>query len=404
MYQYRIPGFHEKTPAPEIQSRIEHLRSSLDHQGLDAALIVHPVDLFYYSGTMQAGHLLIPADESPLLMIRRELSRAKKETRINDVVSIKNFRDLGAYVKERMGDDPRRLGLELDVVPVEQFQRYQEIWPHTAFINFSPAIMAQRAVKSPFEMGKMQKAGEIATHVYGQIPDLLNVGVTEIELAGLISSIAYAKGHQNYLRARAFNQEVYTWHVISGKSGGIVSCGDAPFGGYGLSPAFPYGASQKKIQKKEPILVDFGICIEGYQVDLTRMFSIGPVEPLLSEAYQALQTIDAKLRKCLYPGNSGKHCYEVAVDSAADLGFAEAFLGPAGLKARFVGHGLGLEISEPPYLAPGNDKPLQNGMTVALELKMVFPGRGAVGLENTLYIGGDGPVNLTPVDEGFIEV
>ncbi|MCJ7808672.1 MAG: M24 family metallopeptidase, partial [Desulfobulbaceae bacterium] len=78
--------------------------------------------------------------------------------------------------------------------------------------------------------------------------------------------------------------------------------------------------------------------------------------------------------------------------------------GPTGLKARFVGHGLGLEISEPPYLAPGNDKPLQDGMTVALELKMVFPDRGAVGLENTLYIGGDGPVNLTPVDEGFIEV
>ena len=404
MQKYIIPAFHRLTPPAEIEQRIEQVQYRIAEQGLDAMLIVYGVDLLYYSGTMQAGYLLIPAEGPAVLIVRRELERARAEASIREVVALKRARDLPNLVNEYLGKPPRRLGIELDVVPVNLFRRLQSLWPATELIDSAPAIVAQRSIKSGYEIAKMKAAGDLARRVYAQVPGFIETGMTEMELAGRMTSAAYAGGHQNYLRTRGFNQELYNWHVISGESGGIVSSFDAPFSGYGLSPAFPMGASLKKIQSGEPVLIDFGICLDGYQVDLTRMFAIGPPPQLIRNAYEALSIIEKNLMQNLLPGVPGNQLFELAVTQADQLGFGEAFLGRPGLQARFVGHGVGMEISEPPFLAPGHKTPLQEGMTLALELKMVFSGLGAAGLENTLVIRETGPEKLTPADENFIIV
>lgn len=401
MNGYQRPEFHETTPPGEIRDRTARMQAGLRNLGLDGLLIVHNVDLFYFAGTMQAAHLFIPADGPPLLMVRRDLDRARAESPLADVVGLSSLRDLPIRVRDRLGFAPRRLGLELDVMPVATFRTYETLWPTAELVDASPAVMNLRAVKSDYEVGWMRRAGDLARRVYARVPDLLRPGMTEIELAGLITAEAYAGGHQNYLRTRAFNQELYTWHVISGESGGVVSSIDAPFGGYGLSPAFPVGASLRTIRAGEPVLLDFGLCLNGYQVDLTRMFSIGPTAERLREAYCALQEIEAVLAGRLRPGATGDELYRLAVELGDRLGFGEAFLGPGDKKARFVGHGVGLEITDPPLLAPGRTTPLKAGMTAALELKMVFPGLGAVGLENTFLIRDGEPENLTPADGEF---
>ncbi|MEW5722063.1 MAG: Xaa-Pro peptidase family protein [Thermodesulfobacteriota bacterium] len=404
MYSYRMPPFHQPTPAEEISARVRRFQAALDRKSLDAGLIVFPTDLFYFSGTMQSAHLLVPARGEPLLMARRDLSRVRAETSLADVVPLPGFRALPELVAARLGGGPRSLGLELDVLPVARFERYRELWPRTRFLDVSPDILAQRAVKSEYELGLMRRAGDLAHRVYGRIPGLMKEGQTEIELAGLITSVAYAGGHQNFLRTRAFDRVTHSWHVIGGESGGILSYIEAPFGGYGLSPAFPVGASQKVLRSGEAVLVDFGVCLGGYQVDLTRMFALGRPPERLLEAYQALGRIEAALLARLRPGATGDELYGLAVTTAGDLGFADAFLGPPGHQVRFVGHGVGLEIDEPPVLAAGLREPLEAGMTVALELKMVFPGLGAAGLENTVLVGPGGPEILTPAEDGFIMV
>jgi len=404
MQKYVVPAFHQSTPPSEIEQRIEQMQYCIGEQGLDAMLIVYGVDLLYYSGTMQAGYLLIPAEGPAVLMVRRELERAKAETSIGEVVALKRVRDLPNLVNEYLRKPPRRLGIELDVVPVNLFRRFQSLWPTTEFIDSAPTIMAQRSIKSDYEIAKMKDAGDLARRVYAQVPQLIETGMTEMDLAGKMTSAASAGGHQNYLRTRGFNQAMYSWHVISGESGGIVSSIDAPFSGYGLSPAFPMGASLKKIQSGEPVLIDFGICLDGYHVDLTRMFAIGQPPQIIRNAYEALIVIEKKLIENLLPGEPGNRLFVMAKKQADQLGFGDAFLGRPGLQVRFVGHGVGLEFSEPPFLAPGHKTPLQEGMTLALELKMVFSGLGAAGLENTLVIRETGPEKLTPADETFITV
>ena len=79
-------------------------------------------------------------------------------------------------------------------------------------------------------------------------------------------------------------------------------------------------------------------------------------------------------------------------------------LGEFDLQTTFVAHGIGLELGEFPYLAEGHDYPLEDGMVFALEPKMVFPGEGSVGIENTVVVTNEGYEVLTPLDEDIYEV
>ena len=88
---------------------------------------------------------------------------------------------------------------------------------------------------------------------------------------------------------------------------------------------------------------------------------------------------------------------------AADAGLEEHFMGFGPQRIRFLGHGVGLEIDELPILAPGFDQPIAEGHVIAVEPKMVFPGRGAVGIENMYAVTADGFERITTANEELIE-
>jgi len=109
-------------------------------------------------------------------------------------------------------------------------------------------------------------------------------------------------------------------------------------------------------------------------------------------------------------GSDTMHCmqetgiYQAAVDRVAQLGYVDNFMGYGTQRIRFVGHGIGLELDEYPFLAEGQQMKLQAGMTVALEPKLVFPGRGVVGVENTHVVTENGLEQLTRFEEEVIVV
>ena len=89
---------------------------------------------------------------------------------------------------------------------------------------------------------------------------------------------------------------------------------------------------------------------------------------------------------------------------AERLRYQDSYLGPPGLQTHFVGHGIGLELAEPPFLAQGHFYPLEEGMTFAVEPKIVFPGEGAVGVENTVVVTTNGYEIITPLEQEVFEV
>jgi Xaa-Pro dipeptidase len=392
------------TPEEEIQARIFRVRAKMSREGIEALLVAQKMDLFYLSGTSQDGLLFLPLEGDPLVLVKRELERAKVESPLPMVRGLPSLRRLASCIREHSGKVPEIIGVEMDILPVKDYFRYISIFPKARFVDASEIIRRVRALKSPFEIEFMRKAGEIGRQVYRRGKAILKEGMTEIEFGGLLESAAKSLGHEGLLRMRSYNYEAYTWHVLSGVTGGIVSQSDSPMGGLGLSPAFPVGASAKAMKAHEPILVDFGTCYHGYQVDETRMFSIGTMPKKFTEAYEACKEIHDAVLAEARPGADCEQIFMNTLTLAEKLGYKDSYLGPPGLQTRFIAHGIGLELNEFPFLARGQSYPLEQGMTFAVEPKIVFPGEGSVGLENTVVVTTDGCEILTPLEQEIFEV
>ncbi len=396
-------GF-QYTPLEEIESRFTRIRAGMKKQEMDAFLVVQKMNFYYLSGTTQDGLLFIPSEGKPLLMIKRELERSKVESPIKDIIALKSNREIPSLIQTHCGKLPNSLGLELDILPVKDYFKFQELFPKTKFMDASPILRETRGIKSPFEIDLMRKAGEIGKKVYQEAKKILRKGMTEIEFGGLLEATAKRYGHEGLLRVRSLNYEAYTWHVLSGLTGGIVSQSDSPMGGLGLSPAFPVGASQKVIRAHEPILVDFGTCFHGYQADETRMFSIGKMKQKFIDAYNACKEIHDTVLEETRPGTDCEAIFLKTIRLAEKLGYKDSYLGPSGLQTRFVAHGIGMELNELPFIAKGQSYPLKKWMTFAVEPKIVFPGEGSVGLENTVVVTEKGYEILTPVEQEIFQV
>jgi len=394
------------TPREELEDRLTRLRKGMEREGMEAFLVIQKMDCYYLSGTTQDGLLFVPLEGKPLLMVRREVERARVESPLEEVVGFKSVRELPSLIGDHWGrnSEPQTLGLELDVLPVRDYFRYRDLFPRARFMDASPLIRDIRKIKSPFEIELMRVAGDIGKKAYQEAREILKEGMTEIEFGGLLEAAAKRYGHEGLLRVRSLNYEAYTWHVLSGPSGGIVSQSDSPMGGLGLSPAFPVGASLRVIRAHEPILVDFGTCYHGYQADETRMFSIGEMDKKFIDAYNACREIHDAVLEETRPGADCEAIFQKTLRLAEQLGYKDSYLGPPGLQTRFIAHGIGLELNEFPFLAQGQSYPLEEGMTFAVEPKIVFPGEGSVGLENTVLVTRDGYEILTPLEQNIFQV
>jgi len=154
----------------------------------------------------------------------------------------------------------------------------------------------------------------------------------------------------------------------------------------------------------EPILVDLGTCSHGYQADETRMFSIGKLTQKFIDAYKACREIHDAVLEETRPGADCEAIFMKTLKLAEKLGYKHSYLGPPGLQTRFIAHGIGLELNELSFIARGQSYPLEQGMTFAVEPKMVFPGEGSVGLENTVVVTENGYEILTPTAQNILQV
>jgi Xaa-Pro aminopeptidase len=134
------------------------------------------------------------------------------------------------------------------------------------------------------------------------------------------------------------------------------------------------------------------------------MFSIGKMGQKFVDAYNACKEIHDAVLENARPGADCEALFLKTLQLAGKLGYKDSYLGPPGLQTRFIGHGIGLELNELPFLALGQSYPLEEGMTFAVEPKIVFPGEGSVGIENTVVVTRDGCEILTPISQEIFQV
>ena len=389
------------TPASEIENRIGLFQKRLQAEELEAALLQQNTDLFYFTGTIQKGYLYLPAQGKPLLMVSRNLPRASRESPIERIVAIENSRRIPQIIQQYEYPFPRRIGLENDVLPANQYLKLKRLFDPAEIVDVSTAIRTTRAVKSAYEISQIREAAKGSDRIAAYMGEVLREGLTEIELAGVIEARARKLGHQGIVRMRLWGNEMFYGHLMAGPHAAQPSYLSSPTGGAGLNPSIAQGSSFYKIHRHEPVLLDYVFTHNGYLADNTRIFSIGDPPEELYRAHDAMLELHRHVQQRLCPGITAAEVYRLACEKALTLGYGSHFMGTDDHRVRFVGHGIGLELDEFPILGSGQSMRLKTGMVLALEPKVIFPGKGVVGIENTHLITTDGSEQLTRFNEAI---
>lgn len=392
-------------PRSECERRVKGFQNILAQQEIDGALLVHRADTLYFTGTAQNIHLYIPREGKPLVLAYRDADRARSESPW-EVSYFTGISKLPELIIQHGHPLPKIIGLEYDVLPVANYQRYLKVFSNTTFIDISYALRLLRAVKSEWEITQIEEAGRIYAALLEYVPTILHPGMTEIELEGLLEAKARILGHETMPRTRAFGFEFHFGGVVAGPQGAVPSYFDGPVAGLGASFAHPFGPSHTPIKRGDVIMMDLAIAKLGYQVDTTRILVMGKLSTKMEEAYKITLEIEENTRKALIPGRKAGEVYAEILDWVEkETPYAKYFMGFQDSRVRFIGHGIGLELDELPTISKGAQEILAPGMTLAIEPKFVFPGEGAIGVEDTLVIDGEkGARYLTKAPRSIIRV
>ncbi|WP_091223839.1 Xaa-Pro peptidase family protein [Paenibacillus sp. BC26] len=401
----------------EVAERINRLQQLMTQAGIHAFLVTQHVDLYYFTGSMQAGYAFIPAEGTAVFYVRRSVERAVQESavQVRALNSLRQFRAqlehdhpavFGSGSGSGTGAQAVKIATEMDVLPASTYAKLAEVLAGSSndcsLIDGSTLVRRVRMVKSSWEIGRIEAAAQVVAEALEAAVGIIKEGLTELELMARIEYEIRIRGHLGLMRTRSYNMEITTGMLGSGAAAAVPSAFDGPAGGLGLGPAFPQSTSRKAIGRGEPILIDIGCCIDGYIIDQTRTAVIGSLPDDLAEAYAQAEHIIRQSEVLMRPGTSSESIYAAALKQAADAGLADHFMGYGINQVKFLGHGIGLEVDEWPVLAKGFGDPLEAGITLAVEPKFTFPGRGVVGIENSYLITDTGCRPLTRSPEGLI--
>lgn len=384
--------------SPEAhRARVARLQETLRGAKLDGALLLAAVDVLYYSGTRQNAALWVPAGGEPILVVRKSFARAKAEAAVRDVRPFPSSKELAAALGAR-----GRVGTPFDAAPQATLDWWRKVLPGVELADLSAVVRSQRAVKGPEEIAALREAARRLGVVFAQIPAFLRAGMRELDLSVEVELRLRRDGSHGAPRMRGFNNEMWMGIAVAGAAAAEPGCFDGPVVGQGLHASYPAGSSLRVIRPGEPILFDFCFVHEGYVSDLTRTAVVGELPPELARAHAVAIAIQDEVAAGLRPGASPAELWEGARARAEREGLGDRFMGPPGDQARFVAHGLGLELDELPILAPGFKEPLVAGQVVAVEPKFVFPGLGAVGVENDYAVAAGGGDRLCALPDDVL--
>ena len=353
--------------------RQKQFQQTLDDEELDGFVITHSANLRYLCGyTGSNGLLLFLAGRRIFYTDGRYTQQAHEEVKGSRVMIARGpLMHAAATVLGKLGS--AAVGFEADLTTVATATQIKQIVHRR--IDWKPTsglIMRQRIVKDRDELKLMREAVRLGANVYRQTARAIRPGTAEVEVAGKLEFAARRAG------ADGMSFETI---VAAGKRG-----------------ALPHGrASAQPIPKRGFVVVDSGVILRGYCSDMTRTVHVGRVGRVEREWYEAVLEAQLVGIDAVRPGVTAAE-----VDEAT-----RSVLYKAKLDRYFThstGHGVGLEIHEPPRLGKNQSERLMPGMVVTIEPGIYVPGKGGIRIEDMVVVTETGCEVLTPVTKELIEV
>ncbi len=288
-----------------------------------------------------------------------------------------SFHVQGGGHEEHPSDDPiavladvlREKGLETAAIGVEYgrlemvyAERLRELLPGARLVDAEPVIWELRMFKSPEEVARMRRAADITSEVMSLAYTTSYEGMTEWDMEEWLN-VAFAERGSRHI-----------WTDV----------------GFGPKGALFAGPTDAPLRRGEILRLDIGGFYKGYVADMSRSLAWtrgGPVGDAAKRAHAAIYGMNKALREAVRPGAVPSDLYRMTMRMFEESGYES--LTPQ------AGHSLGRMGHEPPFLVPGNDRPLEPGMIVVVEPTMRVHGQGSFNIEDTTLVTEDGCEVLT---------
>lgn len=370
----------EATPitVQERHERQERARRLMNENGLDAIVVMEGTSLKYFTGIRWWGGermfaLVMPAKGKafyvcPAFEEGRALEQIAKGTE-GDRPDVRTWQEddspyqlLAQGLKDR-GLATSKLGIE-ETIRFVFSDGIAKAASQATFVSATPVTAGCRMIKSPAEIGLMRLASQVTLSVYEAVFHALREGMTQHDVGNLI-------------------EKAYDRVGFPGEASVMV----------GEFTAFPHGSTTPQVLREGTIImIDDGCAVEGYDSDITRTFVLGKASDKMKQVFDIVHQAQSAALAAARPG---AECG--SVDAAARKVITEAGYGPDyKFFTHRLGHGLGMDGHEWPYLVRGNTKKLQANITTSNEPGIYIRGEFGIRLEDDMHVTENGAELFTP--------
>jgi len=351
--------------------RISRLRKEMERRGFDAYMSTKSVR--YLSGTSAGKAVIVPIEGEPLLVCSRlELGMAEKESRIKNIVAFSpwksplmpgekiRFCEPWEVVAEYLGDSGAK-AVGFDDIGSATLRRLRSVHP-ASYRNAPELIWEVRKIKFPEELALMRRSAKIASRGMKCAEECISPGRSELEIAGECEREMRLAGSEGT------------------SFGTIVASGPNSW--------MPHAtAGERKLRKGDLVVVDLGAVYKGYASDMTRTFSLNAGR----NAERLLETVKMAHGAGLSMAHDGTRARDV--DAKIRMLISRAGYSQNCLHGS--GHGVGMDVHEPPSLSPVSKDVLKRGMVITVEPGIYVPKIGGARWEDMVEIRKTGCVLLT---------
>lgn len=382
----------------DYQMKWMRIQKVMQEKGADGCLLTNGINLFYTTGHIYSGYFYLPAEGEPWYFVKRPNGLIGEH-----VVYLRKPEQLPDLFRENGLSMPQHLLLEADELTYSDYTRLQSIFQPQTTGNATALLRQIRRVKTPWEIEQTRLCARRHEAVYQEIPACFRPGMTDLEFQYEIELRMRKHGSLGLFRAFGPNMDIYMGSILAGPNAETPSPFDFALGGGGMDASCPLGANGTPLEEGMAIMVDMAGNYTPYMTDMTRVYSVGKLSDEAYRAHEVSRQIHQETEAAARPGVACADLYQLALHIVEEEGLASYFMGTK-QQAKFVGHGVGLQINELPVLTPRSKEILEENMIFALEPKFVLPGIGAVGVENTYLVTAQGCEKLTHAPEEIINL
>ena len=350
-----------------MNEKIRLLRERLRNMKIEGMIVTNPVSIKYLTGIEDEGTLIITRKENIFLTYTMFLENVKSTVTINDEIIVSDFRDVSKEELQNFFLFCENIGFEEDYVTYKQYQYLKQKYK-VNLAETENVIEKLREVKDAEEIEKMRKACELTDKCFNHLLEFIKVGTTEKQIA--------------------FEIEMFF------RKNGAEGLAFEPIVAIGENSAFPHWKpSERAVQMADPILIDMGCKYEGYCSDMTRTIFMGCILEEIKPIYDLVLKNQKQMINEIKEYASIKTISQM-IESNYKLSNYNII--------HSLGHSIGMETHESPYINSKNDTFLKDRMTIACEPGIYIPGKYGIRIEDTVLINKDRCEELTKSPKNYV--